>query len=283
MVIIWKSYDSLWCAVDLLLLSKYCKRETFASESPSYLAHCIPKDTWKTVTDVWNGYHSVPLHMSDRHLTTFNTPFGRWDYTRAPQGFLSLRNGYNCRFDCKERCVDDTIHHDTNLEQHWRRTINLLTRVSQAGIVLNPHKFQLMGGSVDFAGFRVSDSSTEPLPKYLDAIREFPYPTSTTDIRSWFSLVNQVANYAQLHNIITPFKPFLSARCQFSWSPELGAAFQASKAAIVEAICHGVEIFDIQQQTCLCPHWSRRGIGYFLLQQHCDCPSGIPDCCPRGG
>jgi len=45
-------------------------------ESPFHLARQIPKDTWKTVMDAWNGYHSIPLRESDRHLTTFITPFG---------------------------------------------------------------------------------------------------------------------------------------------------------------------------------------------------------------
>ena len=75
----------------------------------------------------------------------------------------------------------------------------------------------------------LSNSTTEPLPKYLGAIREFPSPNSMTDIRSWFGLVNQVANYAQLHDIMAPFKPFLSARCQFLWSPKLEEAYQSSK------------------------------------------------------
>ena len=86
------------------------------------------------VTDAWNGYHSVPLRKSDWHLTTFITPFGYWHYTRAPEGFLSSGDGYNHCFDavlstfeCKEHCIDDTIHHDIDLEQHWWRTIDLLT------------------------------------------------------------------------------------------------------------------------------------------------------------
>ena len=193
-----------------------------------------------------------PLRMSDRHLTTFITPFGRWCYTRAPQGFLSSGDRYNRRFDAvlstfkrKERCVDDTIHHDANQEQNRWRTIDPLARVGQAGIVLNPAKFQFAKRSMDFAGFRVSDSSIEPLPKYLDAIREFPSPTSTTNIRSWFGLVNQVANYAQLRDIMAPFKPFLGAHCHLS--PELDTTFQASKAAIIDAICYGVEILDMQR------------------------------------
>ena len=76
--------------------------------------------------------------------------------------------------------------------------------------MLNPDKFQFPEKSVDLTGFRLSDSTIEPLPKYLDAIKDFPSPTSTTDIRSWFGLVNQVSNYAQLQDSMAPFKPFLS-------------------------------------------------------------------------
>ena len=275
--------------VELSPLNKFCQRETFAMESPFHLARRIPKDTWKTVTDAWNGYHSVPLRQSDRHLTTFITPFGPWRYTGAPQGFLSSGDGYNRRFDAilssferKERCVDDTIHYDQTLTQHWWRTIDLLTRLGQAGIVLNPDKFQFAERSVDFAGFRVSDATIEPLPKYLDAIREFPSPTSTTDIRSWFGLVNQVSNYAQTRDLMAPFKPFLSPRCKFVWTPELEDAFQASKEAIIDAIRRREESFDLSRPTCLRPDWSKRGIGYFLFQKHCKCPASLPDCCPGG-
>ena len=184
-------------------------------------------------------------------------------------------------FERKERCVD-TIHYDGELEKHWWRPIDFLTRVGRAGIVLNPEKFQFAERSVDFAGFRVTDQTIEPLPKYLDAIREFPSPTSTTDVRSWFGLVNQVSNYAQLRDAMAPFKPFLSPRCKFTWSAELEDAFQSSKATIVEEIKKGVEIFDTRRRTCLRPDWSRKGIGYFLLQKHCTCPSGVPDCCSGG-
>jgi hypothetical protein len=66
--------------VDLSPLNRQCKRETQASETPFHLARRIPRQTWKSVTDPWDGYHSVALRQSDRHLTTFITPFGRWRY-----------------------------------------------------------------------------------------------------------------------------------------------------------------------------------------------------------
>ena len=88
---------------------------------------------------------------------------------------------YNSRFDAiledfrdKERCVDDTIFWDADLEKHWWRTIEFLETVGKSGIVLNPEKFQFCTKDVEFAGFRISSTRVAPLAKYLDAIKLFP-------------------------------------------------------------------------------------------------------------
>ena len=275
--------------VDLSPLNRFCKRESHSGESPFLLARRVPGGTWKTVSDAWNGYHSVPLRESDRHLTTFITPFGRYRYRRAPQGFLSSGDGYNRRFgeilrdfERKERCVDDTIFYDTTLESHWWRALEFLSTVGSAGIVLHPDKFQFCERTVNFAGFRISENSIEPLPKYLDAIKSFPTPKGITDVRSWFGLLNQVSNYGQLRDAIAPFRKFLSPKNKFYWDEELDDAFNKSKAVIVDAIREGVRIFDITKLTCLRTDWSKRGLGYFLLQKHCSCESNLPNCCQDG-
>ena len=289
MVVTRKQDGSPRRTVDLSPLNKFCKRESYYGESPFVLARRVPGNTWKTVTDAWNGYHSVLLRESDRHLTTFITPYGRYRYTRAPQGFLSSGDGYNRRFESilseflrRERCVDDTIYYDEQLSDHWWRTMEFLSTVGAAGIVLNPDKFQFCERVVDFAGFRISDKSIEPLPRYLDAIRTFPVPNNITDIRSWFGLVNQVSSYAQLRDVMAPFRKFLSPKTKFYWDQDLQEAFIKSKADIVNAIREGVRIFDTEKATCLRPDWSGRGIGYFLMQKHCLCLSELPDCCQGG-
>ena len=60
----------------------------------------------------------------------------------------------------------------------------------------------------------MTEERINPLPKYFSAIRDFPTPSSTTDIKSWFGLVNQLAPYAQLRDILAPFRPFLSEKKQ---------------------------------------------------------------------
>ena len=198
-------------------------------------------------------FENMVLRESDQHLTTFITtfitPHGRWRYIRAPQGFLSSGDGYNRRFDAtlspfplEERCVDDTCHYDTELEEHWWRTIDLLITLADASVVLNASKFQFCQCSVEFAGFRVGTSSIEPLPKYLNMIRDFPSPKNITDVRSWFRLVNQISIYGHLRDLMSPFKPFLSPRYPLSWTTELEALFQTSKAKIISAIREGVQI-----------------------------------------
>ena len=142
------------------------------------------------------------------------------------------------------------MHYDYDISEHWWRTIEFLSLVGSSGIVLNPDKFQFCRKTVDFAGFRISAGGIEPLPKYTDAIKLFPTPKNRTDIKSWFGLVNQVANYNQLRNIMAPFRLLLSTKTDFFWNDDLNESFSRSRQMIVDLIQKGVKIFDLDRRTC---------------------------------
>ena len=76
MVISRKHDGSPHRTVDLSPLNRYCKRETYSSESPFQITRRVPGNTWKTVTDAWNRFHGMVLREEDRPLTTFITPHG---------------------------------------------------------------------------------------------------------------------------------------------------------------------------------------------------------------
>lgn len=277
--------------IDLSPLNKFCKREAHSSKAPFQMARSVPPNSCKTVLDAWNGFHLVEIREEDRHYTNFATSLGLLRYKRAPMGYLSSGDGFSRRVDDitahilrMERCVDDSLLHDTDedMEGHWWRIIDFLELAGKSGIVMNPEKFQFCEDTVDFAGFRISNSSVEPLPKYIDAILQFPTPKSTTDIRSWFGLVNQVAHYAQLRDMLEPFRRFLSPKVPFEWNEELESIFMKSKDSIIDAIKEGVRIFDINRRTCLRTDFSKSGIGYFLSQKHCTCESQSYGCCSDG-
>ena len=138
------------------------------------LARRILKGTFKTVTDAWNGYHGVPLRKG-----------GKFRYTYCLLSMLCivrwLLQSTLCRyfiwfFWFWKKGKICWWHHFvySELECNWWRTIDFLTKAGNAGIILNPKKFQFCQKSVDFAGFRISDEDMESLPKYLDSIRNSP-------------------------------------------------------------------------------------------------------------
>ena len=82
--------------------------------------------------------------------------------------------------------------------------------------------------------------------------------------------------------MMEPFRKFLSPKTRFEWNDDLDGIFDQSKHYIIEAICEGVQIFDITRPTCLRTDWSKSGIGYFLAQKHCSCKSRLHGCCEDG-
>ncbi len=182
----------------------------------------------------------------------------------------------------KTKCVDDCVLWDDNVMEHWWRVCDYLELVGRNGIILNPKKFQFGQRNIDFAGFHITQTEVKPLQKYLDSILSFPQPKRTEDIRRWFGLVNQVMHYNKLTPFMAPIRHLLSPKNPFVWTAELENAFQTSKVEIVNAIKHGVTIFDPARKSCLCTDWSKTGVGYFLRQKFCKCDSDLPTCCPDG-
>ncbi|KAL8569022.1 hypothetical protein ACOMHN_048270 [Nucella lapillus] len=93
--------------VDLQPLNRHAVRETHHTQSPFHQARAVPHNTRKTVFDAWNGYHSIALDERDRHLTIFITPWGRYRYRVAPQGYIASGDAYSRRFD---EIVSDVPH-----------------------------------------------------------------------------------------------------------------------------------------------------------------------------
>ena len=255
--------------VDFQALNVHAARETHHTQSPFHQARSIPSGTKKTVFDCWNGYHSIPLHEEDRHLTTFITPWGRYRYKTAPQGYIASGDGYSRRFDelvshipNKTKCIDDTLLWSDNLTESFFQAVNWLDLCGHHGITLNPDKFVFGADTVEFTGFEITPNSVRPCKKYLDAIRNFPTPANTTDIRSWFGLVNQVSYAFATAGRMLPFRELLKPGTPFHWDDTLDNIFKESKDVIISEIEEGVRIFDKFKPTCLATDWSKHGIGF---------------------
>ena len=280
--------------VDFQALNTHAVRETHHTQSPFHQARSVPHGMKKTVFDAWNGYHSVPIIEEDRHLTTFITPWCRYRYRTAPQGYIASGDGYTRRFDeivsdipKKTKCVDDALLWGDNIEESFFQACHWLETCGNNGITLNPEKFVFAQDCVEFAGFQITPNSVRPCQKYLKAIVDFPTPKNITDVRSWFGLINQVSYTFSMTDRMLPFRELLKPGTPFRWDHLLEEAFKESKAVIVSEIEQGVRIFDQSKSTCLATDWSKDGIGwdwigFWLFQKHCECAKRTPFCCTDG-
>lgn len=282
--------------VDLQPLNRYATRETHHTQSPFHQARSIPPHTRKTVFDAWNGYHSIPLHEDDRHFTTFITPWGRYRYCVAPQGYVASGDAYTRRFDeivmhipDKIKIVDDALlwtpitEDDNGITESFFQACNWLDTCGHGGVIGNPDKFSLGKLETDIASFHVGDTSIGPCESFLEAIRNFPVPKNTTDIRSFYGLVNQVSYAFSSTTRMKPFRDFLKPHVTFQWNDEMQQLFEEAKSRIIQEVKHGVEIFDRNRPTCLATDWSKDGVGFWLYQKHCGChPPHKLFCCKDG-
>ena len=275
--------------IDFQALNKHCSRETHHTMSPFHQATLVPAGMKKKVTDAWNGYHSVPIRKEDRHHTTFITPWDRFRYCTLPQGFIAAGDGYSRRFDeivCevpnKTKCIDDGLLWSPDIKKSFFQACEWLDICGRHGITQNPRKFHFGEDIVEYAGFEITTDSIRPGENFIRAIRDFPTPQNTTDIRSFFGLVNQVNYCLSSSDELRPFRDLLSPSNQFYWDNVMDDLFKKAKDIIIQDITEGVRIFDKERKTCLSTDWSKHGIGFSLGQKHCECPTDEPFCCPDG-
>ena len=261
MVVAAKADGSPRRTVDLQHLNRHSVRQTHHVQSPFHLADRVPQNTFKTVTDAWNGYHSVPINPGDRHPTTFITPWGRYMYRVAPQGFLASGDAYNQRFDAiiadfpdKVKCVDDTLMWTLSIQDAFLQLCQWCELTYRGGVTLNPLKTQFAKET----------------------------PKDISGARAWFGLVNQGSYAFAMAKQMQPFRHLLKPSIKFAWTEELDSLFQQSKDIIINEMKEGVRLFDMARPTSLCTDWSVDGVGFVLKQKYCKCQPTIPTCCPDG-
>ena len=293
MVVVPKKNGAPRRTVDFQKLNAVCKRETHHTFAPFDMVSSVPKHTFKTTVDAYWGFHQVDLDEDSRRLTTFITPWGRYQYCRTPMGHCAASDAYTKRFDDivvdisrKFKCVDDILLHDDDVESAFWHAYDLLEKCESNGVTLHPSKFNFCQREVDFVGYTLSWEKYLPSEDKLAAVKKFPMPEhpSITDIRSWFGLVNQLAPFIATAPIMAPFRELLKkGNKKVYWDGNLKSMFEQAKTELCNLVSDGLSYYDKSRPTIVLTDWSRDGMGFVVLQQYCSCVcQNVPFCCSGG-
>ena len=284
MVVLSKEDGSPRRTIDFQRLNAQCQRETHHTSTPFQLASQVPAHTKKSVVDAVDGFHYVALDSKSQPLTTFITEWGRFMYLRMPQGFVVEGDAYTRRYDeiidgveRKVKIVDDTLLYDKSNEQAFYHMWDYLTLCANNGVVVNAKKFKFCQNTVDFAGLTITPTGVTPSANTLSSICDFPRPPDLTSARSWFGLVNQVIWAHAISPIMQPFRELIKPNQKFYWDDTLDTLFESSKSVLIDLVKDGCNRTTSPEPPVSNQIGVKIGVGYLLLQKHCQCAIVSPD------
>ena len=276
--------------VDFTGLNAISLRQTHATVKPFDLAVRVPPNAIMSKFDCWNGYHSVPVDERDVHYLQFITPWGRYRYKKAPQGYISSGDVYNFKTDeilvdveNHLKIVDDSLIYASNMADMYKDTVNFIRKCGESGMVLNKDKFKFAVNETDFAGFTIGNGKVKPMESHVEAIRNFEEPANITDLRSFMAMCEQVAYATTIKDDLFPLRELLKKDGkQFYWDSQLSMVFKKIRNKIADNCVAGIQNFDLNKITTLETDWSQTGMGFWLWQKYCACDELKLDCCRSG-
>lgn len=223
--------------------------------------------------DIKNAFHHLELHPDSRPITTFMTSKGMFRFTR-------LLFGVNCAPELFQRYMEQVLRGVTNClvmiddiliygkeKQHDFGLRETLARLKANNLELNKAKCVFKVKEVDFLGFHITVSGSNPSKEKSEAVRSFRTPESAAEVESFLGLINFLGSY--IENLATKQKPLRETvkrakSDKFVWGKEQQKAFADLKEAIAKAPER--TFFDKKAETILYTDASPVGLGAALIQ-----------------
>ena len=131
---------------------------------------------------------------------------------------------------------DDIICYSTTIEEHLERLATILQRLRSSGLKLKPEKCSLFQKSVSFLGHTISDFGIGTDPKKIEAVADWPVPTTVKDVRSFIGMASYYRRFVKdFAKEAAPLNEIARKSQRFHWSIEAQNAFEILKEAMTSA------------------------------------------------
>ena len=156
-----------------------------------------------TSLDVCSGLWQLPMDEESSKLLTFNTPWGRYRFTRLPFGIAPAPAIYQREMDklfegiSVEVIVDDFLIHGKHQKEIDQKLRMVLDRSRVVGLKLNPGKLKLRVSEVSYVGHLLASEGLKPDPEKIRAIKEMPAPTNKEGVLRLLGTINDLDKFIQ--------------------------------------------------------------------------------------
>jgi hypothetical protein len=192
-----------------------------------------------------SGYHQIRLHPKDDAKTTFRTHNGHWEFrvmpfglTNAPAPFQSLMNTIFHSLLRKYVLVfvDDILIYSPTLEDHVQHLQQVFAILQHHQLLLKKSKCSFGQTQLEYLGHIISSQGVATDPKKIEAVAQWPTPTTTKQLRGFLGLSAYYRKFIKNYGILSrPLTDLLKKNSLFHWTLELQLSFDNLKQALISA------------------------------------------------
>ena len=273
LVIVEKKNGSLRLCLDPRLLNQVIKREHYKIPTIQEIASDLKGKKVFSTLDLKDGYWQVELDTESSLLCTFNTPFGRYRFTRMPFGLKSAAEVFQKKNEAVFEGIvgvhivtDDIIIAASTVEEHDKILKQVLDRAEARNVKLNYDKLQLRVPEVKYLGTIISQHGMKPDPNKVQAIAEMPTPSDKAAVRRLLGMINFLAPHIpDMATIVSPLRDLIKMDAHFQWNSAAEDALTRVKNILSAQPV--LQFFDPAVPSVIQADASQYGLGACLLQK----------------
>lgn len=274
-----KPDGTLRMCIDYRGLNAVTERDVFPIPRTDDMYSAIAGKTIFSSLDLLKGYWQIGIQPADRHLTAFTTPKGLYEYKVLPMGLANapatfqrmMTNIFKDLIDAKKVLVylDDILVMATTVKEHNEIMREVLKRLALNKLVVRFDKCKFGMNHIKFLGSIIGAGSICADPKKIQAVQDWPIPTTVTELRGFLGLANyfrrHIPNYAVIAAPLAALTGAKKKREVVMLSETELAAFKAVKAGLVNPPVLAIEDPALPYEVIT--DAAGLGIGAVLLQR----------------
>ncbi|XP_057416627.1 uncharacterized protein LOC130711144 [Lotus japonicus] len=195
--------------------------------------------------DLRSGYHQLKIKKEDVPKTAFRTRYGHYEFlvmsfglTNAPAAFMDLMNRVFKPFldHFVIVFIDDILVYSKGKEEHEEHLRLVLQTLREKQLFAKFSKCEFWLDTVAFLGHVVSKDGISVDPSKVEAVQNWPRPTTVKEIRSFLGLAGYYRRFVKdFSKLASPLTRLTQKKVEFQWSNACEKSFQKLKECLTSA------------------------------------------------